>query len=94
MTGLLAAAILLLMLVGLTRLDRGRNREDIRQLEQVLRRTAVACYAVEGIYPPDVAYMREHYGLTYDESRYVVHYDLVASNFMPKIDVMVNSHGK
>lgn len=88
MTGLLAAAILLLMLVGLTRLDQGRNREDIRQLEQVLRRTAVACYAVEGIYPPDVAYMREHYGLTYDESRYVVHYDLVASNFMPGITVM------
>lgn len=88
MTGLLAAAILLLMLVGLTRLDRGRNREDIRQLEQVLRRTAVACYAVEGIYPPNVAYMREHYGLTYDESRYVVHYDLVASNFMPGITVM------
>ena len=87
MTGLLAAGILLL-LAGLTHLDRDHSQEDIRLLEQVLRRTAVACYAVEGVYPPDVAYMREHYGLTYDEDRYVVHYDLVASNFMPEITVM------
>jgi len=85
---LLAAGVLALLLLALSRLDRGRSQEDIRQLEQVLRRTAVACYAVEGVYPPDVAYMREHYGLTYDESRYVVHYNLIASNFMPDITVM------
>lgn len=88
MFALLAAGVLVFLLVALTRLDRGRSREDIRQLEEALRRTAVACYAVEGIYPPDVAYMQDHYGLSYDESRYVVHYDLVASNFMPGITVM------
>ena len=38
--------------------------------------------------------MRQHYGLTYDESRYLVHYELVASNLLPKIHVMVNNHEK
>ena len=80
------------VLIAVGNLEQGRQEADIRQLEQALQRTAVACYAVEGVYPPDVAYMRTHYGLTYDESRYTVHYKLVASNFMPKIDVMVKNH--
>ena len=89
---ILFVAVLVLVAVG--NLEQGRQEADIRQLEQALQRTAVACYAVEGVYPPDVAYMRQHYGLTYDESRYIVHYDPVASNFMPKITVMVRDHEK
>ena len=76
------------MLKGVAELEQGKQAEDIRQLEQVLHRTAVACYAVEGAYPPDVAYMRQHYGLSYDENRYVVHYERFASNLMPQITVM------
>ena len=81
-----------LVLIAVQNLEQGRQAEDLQQLEQALHRTAVACYAAEGVYPADVAYMREHYGLTYDESRYVVHYKLVASNIMPAIDVMVRNH--
>ena len=88
------ACVAVFVLIETDNLEQGRQAEDIRQLEQALQRTAVACYAVEGVYPPDVAYMRRHYGLTYDESRYTVHYKLVASNFMPKIDVMVKNHEK
>ena len=90
----LMLCVLVFVLIAVSNLEEGRQAEDIRQLEQALQRTAVACYAVEGVYPPDVAYMRENYGLTYDESRYAVHYKLVASNFMPTIDVMVRSHEK
>ena len=89
---ILCAVMIVLAAVG--NLEQGRQAEDIRQLEQVLQRTAVACYAVEGVYPPDVDYMRQRYGLTYDASRYTVHYELVASNFMPEIHVMVNNHEK
>ena len=82
------------VLIGTANLEQGRQAEDIRQLEQALQRTAVACYAVEGVYPPDVAYMRQHYGLTFDENRYTVHYEPVASNLMPQIHVMVRDHEK
>ena len=91
---LLILCVLVFVLAAVGNLEQGQQAEDIRQLEQALQRTAVACYAVEGVYPPDVAYMRSHYGLTYDESRYTVHYELVASNFMPKIHVMVRDHEK
>ena len=86
---ILCAAVVVLVATG--NLEQGRQEEDIRQLEQVLQRTAVACYAVEGVYPPDVAYMQQHYGLHYDESRYFVHYDRFASNLMPDITVMDKS---
>ena len=82
------AAAMVFVLVAITNLEQGKQEQDIRQLEQVLHRTAVACYAVEGAYPPNVAYMRQHYGLVYDESRYTVHYEVFASNFMPDITVM------
>lgn len=73
---------------AVTRLETGRRTEGRQQLEEVLRRTAVACYASEGAYPPSVEYMTEHYGLQYDEESYVVHYEIFASNLMPDITVL------
>ncbi len=60
------------------------------KLENAIRRSAVACYAAEGAYPPDVDYLIEHYGLSVDESRYIVHYDIFAENLMPDITVLDN----
>ena len=76
------------LLTGMSNLAEGKQNQEIEQLERVLHQTAVACYAAEGAYPPSIAYMRQHYGLTYDESRYIVHYEVIASNIMPNITVM------
>ena len=58
------------------------------QLEQAIRKAAVACYAMEGIYPPDLDYIKEYYGIQIDEKRYVVVYDVFAENLMPDITVL------
>ena len=83
-----AVAVLVCFTAALSNLDRGREAEDRRQLEDALRRACVACYAAEGIYPPDVAYLEEHYGLQVDEERYSVSYDIFAENLMPDITVL------
>ena len=82
------AAVLFLFLTGLSNLDRDRTEEGRQQLEQAIRRSAAACYAAEGIYPPDVEYLEEHYGLQIDEERYAVFYEVFASNLMPDITVL------
>ena len=82
------AAVLLLFLTGLSNLDRDRSEEGRKQLEEALRRGAVACYAAEGIYPPDLEYLKEHYGVQVDEERYAVFYEVFASNLMPDITVL------
>ena len=57
-------------------------------MEDALRRAAVACYAAEGIYPPDISYLEEHYGIQIDKDRFAVYYDVFASNLMPDITVI------
>ena len=84
----LVCVIGLLFSASLTHLEQGQHREDKQILEEALRRTAVACYAAEGFYPPDVAYMQQHYGLHFDESRFFVRYEVFASNLMPSITVL------
>ena len=53
-----------------------------------MHNAALTCYAVEGAYPEDLDYLREHYGLAYDQSRYIVNYDAFASNLIPEIFVV------
>ena len=85
---LLILAVLLLFSLSLTRLEQGRQEAGKQQLEDALRRTAAACYAAEGFYPPNVTYMVQHYGLQYDADSYRVHYEMFASNLMPEITVV------
>lgn len=85
---LAAAAVLLVFATALNSLEAGRQTEDLRQLEQALRRGCVACYAAEGIYPPDVDYLKEHYGVQVDEEQYLVSYTAFADNLMPDIVVL------
>ena len=85
-----AAAVLLLFAAALNSLNQDRSQEDLRQLEETLRRSCVACYAAEGAYPPSLAYLKDHYGLQVDETRYTVQYSAVAENLMPDITVLEN----
>ena len=85
---LLVAAAVLWLFVAVGNLQRSRNQYEQAQLEEALRRAAVACYAAEGIYPPDLAYLVTHYGVQIDETRYLVVYDAFAQNLMPDITVL------
>lgn len=85
-----AVAVLLFFATALNSLDSGQGEENLHQLEEALRRGCVACYAAEGVYPPTVDYLREHYGVQVDETRYTVHYVAFAENLMPDITVLEN----
>lgn len=83
-----AVAALLCFFTALSNLNQGQGEEGRRQLEDSLRRSAVACYAAEGIYPPDLDYLEAHYGIQIDRSRYAVFYEIFAENLMPGITVV------
>lgn len=85
---LLAVAVLVGFSTALTSLDSGRDGEDRRQLEEALRRGCLACYAAEGVYPPNLDYLKEHYGVQIDEKRYAVMYSAFAENLLPDITVI------
>ena len=83
-----AVVALLWFATAVDSLNTGRSEEDLRQLEETLRRGCVACFAAEGVYPPSVDYLKERYGLQVDEERYFVSYYAFAENLMPDITVL------
>ena len=83
-----AVAVVLLFSSALSNLSAGQRSEGRQQLEEAVRNAAVACYAAEGAYPPDVAYLQQHYGLRYSQEDYILYYTLEASNLMPEITVL------
>ena len=86
----LAIAAVLMFTTAVANLQEGQQSEGKQQLEDAVRRSAVACYAAEGIYPPTLQYLQEHYGLQINEDRYVVFYEVFAQNMMPDVTVLEN----
>ena len=56
--------------------------------EESIRRAAVQCYALEGIYPVNIEYLMEHYGIRPDTKRFIIHYQFIADNLLPDISVI------
>lgn len=87
-TALLTAAVLALVAYGMLGAARAAKDAGLKTAEESIRRAAVSCYAIEGVYPPDYAYLKAHYGVRVDEGRYAIVYELFASNVMPEITVI------
>lgn len=85
---LLPAAAFLCFLFAISNLEKGQSEEGRKILEEAIRRSCAACYADEGIFPPDLAYLEENYGVQIDEDRYMVDYRAIGSNLMPDITVL------
>lgn len=87
-------AIVLLMLlvlcgawVLLGRVSTSSDNAQTQFVVDAVHNAALTCYAVEGAYPDNLEYLRAHYGLAYDQSRYMVTYSAFASNLLPEIFV-------
>ena len=89
----LLVAVLIMAIVGLiifTNIDHFADRYTDNRADEV-RNTVVAyvaqCYALEGAYPPDLAYLEARYGLQLDEDKYIYHYEMFATNIFPDVQV-------
>lgn len=98
---ILAGTLLVLLLFTLftaglfSSLDRFWHHMAPQRTEAVrmaIEKAAVQCYALEGSYPADIAYLAEHYGIQLDEDRYYYHYHAFASNILPEIKVLEKKH--
>ena len=91
--GLLVFLLVLLMLAGLVALHFGHSGHDVTEegaasIREAVRRSALQCYVVEGVYPPDLQYLEDNYGLRVNTEDYYVVYDCFASNLPPSIRVI------
>lgn len=88
---LLLAALLMLLAIGAFAPRVGRQiREDSRNaIRDAVVRSAMECYGVEGVYPPSLAYLEQHYGLRLNHRDFIVSYEVFASNQPPSVQVML-----
>lgn len=82
----IALVVAVCMLFG--GIDSAGGRAQTELVRDAVKSAALTCYAVEGSFPSDLEYLREHYALAYDEERYIVTYDAFASNLLPDIRVI------
>ncbi len=85
------ALVLVLSVQLFGRIDQSQGSEETQLVRNAIKDAVLTCYAVEGAYPDDLNYLRDHYQLAYDEDRYFVTYEAFASNHLP--DIWVTEKG-
>lgn len=91
---LIAAALLFALFFGASGIDRRAGERGAESIRQAVLRAAVNCYAIEGAYPENLDYLKRHYGLRYDEKRYLVSYDAFSQNILPDVYVFPKGGAK
>lgn len=84
----LGAALALVLWAGSRGLSARADSETQELTARSIRRAAVQCYALEGVYPPSLRDLEERYGVAVDHNRFFVDYQYVAANLMPDITVL------
>ena len=75
-------------LTGIQSVSSVTEETEMENIEKAVVQSAVLCYGTEGAYPESLAYLKEHYGLHYNEEKYIVDYEIVAKNIRPQVRVV------
>ena len=57
-------------------------------LQKAIDRSITQCYALEGVYPDNLEYLEQEYGLTYNKEHFFVDYQYIGSNLRPDITII------
>ncbi len=89
----MAVIVLLCALLGLSAFRKLSSaditEESAAAIREAVERSAKQCYVVEGVYPPNLAYLKDNYGLQVNERDFYVTYEAFASNLPPTVRVTV-----
>jgi len=82
------AAVLFLFIYGFSNTSSSADAEKQVMTERAIRNALISCYAIEGMYPQNLSYLEENYGLVIDHQRFVIFYDIFGSNIYPSVRVV------
>ncbi len=80
--------IITVFIYGISKVSSRTDSQALETLQNAVSRDIVRCYAIEGVYPENLEYLKDHYGLTYDESRFVVDYQPLGQNILPDVTII------
>lgn len=82
------AAVFLAFWLAVSSVSSRTDEEEMRTLQTAVMRGITHCYAIEGTYPSSLDYLKENYGLIYDEDHYFIDYQPLGSNLMPDVTII------
>ena len=91
--GILLACLLFIgitafVIAALCNTNSRADAEQMTQLANAIDRAVVTCYAIEGSYPPSLAYLEKRYGVQVDREHYTIEYSVFGSNVRPAIQII------
>lgn len=72
-------------------LSESNEKLALETIRTSVTQSIITCYAAEGVYPNDVSYLEEHYGLLLNHDDYAVFLNSFASNIMPTVAVIAKN---
>jgi len=85
---IIGIVVIALFLAGVSYVSSSSIEKQQESLETAISNDIAQCYAVEGTYPPSLEYLKQHYGLTYNENVFFVDYQAIGSNIRPDYTVI------
>ena len=82
------AVVLIFVVMGIRSMDDTMNVQEMKRLEDSIMKSSVQCYALEGHYPESLQYLKDNYGVIYDDDRYMVDYQIYGANMLPNIKIL------
>ena len=87
-TGIVFGCCICFFLHGVSSVSKATEENRMESLKLAILRSAVHCYAIEGRYPESLDYLKEHYGISWDEEQYVVDYEITGANLRPDVTII------
>ncbi|MBE5842954.1 MAG: hypothetical protein E7302_02085 [Butyrivibrio sp.] len=84
----IVVGLLVLFFTGINEISSGNVDKQEKSLQTAIERDIVQCYSLEGIYPPSLEYLEDHYGLIYDKKLFFIDYRPIASNIYPEVTIL------
>ena len=84
----LFAVIAFWVVRGVREAARVSDEEGLRMAREAIERAVISCYSLEGVYPATYDELKEKSGLAVNEEKYIVFYEVFASNIRPSVTVM------
>lgn len=85
---LLVFTVLSLFYLGTDTVSAKTDASQQQSLEEAIYRGITHCYAVEGRYPESLDYLKSEYGISYDEEKYFVDYQILGANLRPDVTII------
>lgn len=91
-TTLISALLFVLIFIGflfaVSQATKGSEMEQRQSLSEAIDRAIIQCYVTEGRYPESFDYLKENYGIIYDDEMFRVDYVIFGSNMKPDVTII------